>query len=84
LVNDQLPIRLAAPAAAGGAYVPTVFVGMYATQGQHNFRVSKLTHYYGFNHLHYLTVSAYRRACIFDSERFKRHLTKAVKVARME
>jgi len=57
---------------------------MYATQGQHNFRVSKLTHYYGFNHLHYLTVSAYRRACIFDSERFKRHLTKAVKVARME
>ena len=28
---------------AGGAYVPTVFVGMYATQGRYNVRVSRLT-----------------------------------------
>ena len=36
---------------AGGAYVPTAFVGMYATQGRYNVRVSKLKHYYGLNHL---------------------------------
>ncbi len=29
--------------------------------------------YYGENHLHFLTTSTYRRARIFDSERFKRH-----------
>ena len=28
-------------------------------------------HYYGLNHLHYLTASLYRRARIFDSDRFK-------------
>jgi REP-associated tyrosine transposase len=28
--------------------------------------------YYGGNHLHYLTTSTYRRARVFDSERFKR------------
>ena len=29
-------------------------------------------HYYGLNHLHFLTASTYRRARVFDSERFKR------------
>jgi hypothetical protein len=29
---------------AGGAYVPTVFVGMYATQERYIVRVSKLKH----------------------------------------
>ena len=52
---------------AGGAYVPTVFVGMYATQGRYDVRVLK--HYYGLNHLHYLTTSTYHRARLFDSER---------------
>ena len=28
-------------------------------------------HYYGGNHLHYLTANIYRRARIFDSDRFK-------------
>ena len=28
-------------------------------------------HYYGLNHLHYLTANIYRRARIFDSDRFK-------------
>ncbi len=28
-------------------------------------------HFYGGNHLHYLTSSTYRRARLFDSERFK-------------
>ena len=28
-------------------------------------------HYYGFNHLHYLTANIYRHARIFDSDRFK-------------
>ena len=32
-------------------------------------------HYYGLNHLHYLTTSTYRRARVFDSERFKRKFT---------
>jgi len=56
----------------GGAYVPTVFVGMYAPQGRYNVRVSELKHYYGLNHLHYLTTSTYRRARLFDSERFRK------------
>jgi hypothetical protein len=54
---------------AGGAYVPTVLVGMYATQGRYNLRVPKLKHYYGLNHLHYLATRTYRRARRFDSER---------------
>jgi len=29
---------------------------VYATQGRYNARVSKLKHYYGLNHLHYLTT----------------------------
>ena len=33
----------------------------------------QLRRYYGQNHLHYLTTSTYRRARVFDSERFKRH-----------
>ena len=33
--------------------------------------MSKLKHYYGLNHLHYLTTSTYRRARLFDSERFR-------------
>ncbi len=50
---------------AGGAYVPAVFVGMYAPLGRYNVRVLK--HYYGLNHLHYLTTRPYRRARRFDS-----------------
>ena len=34
--------------------------------------MSKLKHYYGLNHLHYLTTSTYRRARLFDSERFRK------------
>jgi putative transposase len=37
----------------------------------YNDPVSKLTHYYGLNHLHYLTKSTYRRARLYDSERFR-------------
>jgi REP element-mobilizing transposase RayT len=33
--------------------------------------VSRQVHYYGENHLHYLTANIYRRARIFDSDRFK-------------
>jgi REP element-mobilizing transposase RayT len=33
--------------------------------------VPKLQHYYGLNHLHYLTNSTYRRARLYDSERFR-------------
>src|SRR5208337_219043 len=63
---------------AGGAYVPTVFVGMYATQGRYNVRVPELKHYYGLNHLHYLTTSILQDGIArpsvdgFDSERFRK------------
>jgi hypothetical protein len=30
---------------------------MYAAQGRYNVPVSELKHYYGLNHLHYLTTS---------------------------
>jgi hypothetical protein len=44
---------------------------MYAPHEGYNLRVPKLQHYYGLNHLHYLTGSTYRRARLFDSERFR-------------
>ena len=34
--------------------------------------VPQQLHFYGLNHLHYITTSTYRRARVFDSERFKR------------
>ena len=54
---------------AGGAYVLTVSVGMYATHGRYNVQVYELKHYYGLKHLHDLTTRTYRRARRFDSER---------------
>jgi hypothetical protein len=36
---------------AGGAYVPTVFVGMYATQGRYNVQVARLTEVLRHEHL---------------------------------
>jgi putative transposase len=35
--------------------------------------MARQRHFYGLNHLHYLTSSTYRRARLFDSERFKRN-----------
>jgi len=35
--------------------------------------VSKLKRYYGLNDLHYITTSTYRRARLYDSERFRNH-----------
>ncbi len=40
---------------------------------RYNVRMVPLRHYYGLNHLHYLTTGTYRRARLFDSERFKRN-----------
>jgi len=40
--------------------------------------VSRPRHYYGLNHLHYLTASTYRRARLFDSERFRRHFVQTL------
>jgi hypothetical protein len=34
--------------------------------------VPKQRHFYGLNQLHYITTSTYRRARLFDSQRFKR------------
>jgi hypothetical protein len=63
---------------AGAAYVPTVFVGMYATQEGYDVGVSKLDHYYGLNHPHFLTTSIPRGGMArpsvdgFDSERLRK------------
>ena len=41
-------------------------------------------HFYGDNHLHYLTASVYRRARIFDSDRFKLRFTQTFSDLRAE
>ena len=41
-------------------------------------------HYYGYNHLHYLTRNVYRRARIFDSDRFKLNFVQALRNLREE
>ena len=41
-------------------------------------------HYYGGNHLHYLTANIYRRARIFDSDRFRRKFTQTLADLRAE
>jgi putative transposase len=40
--------------------------------------VPRQRHYYGLNHLHYLTASTYRRARVFDSIRFRNHFVKTL------
>ena len=40
--------------------------------------------YYGLNHLHFLTASSYRRARVFDSERFKRQFITTLAELRAE
>ncbi|MGH9407012.1 MAG: transposase [Terriglobia bacterium] len=42
----------------------------------------RLTRYYGFNHAHFITTCTYRRACLFDSESFKRIFVRALGDAR--
>jgi putative transposase len=46
--------------------------------------VPRQEHYYGLNHLHFLTTSTYRRARVFDSERFRRHFVKTLADLRVE
>ena len=41
-------------------------------------------HYYGLNHLHFLTRSTYRRARLFDSEKFRRRWVKTLEELRCE
>ncbi len=41
-------------------------------------------HYYGENHLHYLTANIYRRARIFHSDRFKLKITQTLGDLRAE
>jgi REP element-mobilizing transposase RayT len=40
--------------------------------------VPRPRHYYRLNHLHYLTASTYRRAPLFDSPCFRRHLVETL------
>jgi putative transposase len=44
----------------------------------------RLRHFYGQGHYHYLTENIYRRARIFDSERFKRKFVQTVDDLRTE
>jgi REP-associated tyrosine transposase len=46
--------------------------------------VPQQRHYYDENHLHYLMASIYRRARIFDSDRFKLKFTQALRLLRGE
>ena len=46
---------------------------MYAPLEEYNPGMPRLQRYYGLNHLHYLTISTYRRARLYDSERFRDH-----------
>ena len=41
-------------------------------------------HYYGLNHLHFITASTYRRARLFDSDRFRRHFIRTLAELRDE
>ena len=41
-------------------------------------------HYYGLNHLHFITASTYRRARLFDSDRFRRHFIATLDALRRE
>jgi len=58
----ELYLRFFSLLVAGGAYVAKAFVAMYAPLEGYNLQVPKLQHYYGLNHLHYLTNNTYRRA----------------------
>lgn len=42
------------------------------------------THYYGLNHLHFITASTYHRARVFDSCRFRRFFVAALDALRNE
>jgi putative transposase len=41
-------------------------------------------HFYGGNHLHFITASTYRRAKLFDSLRFRRHFIRTLAELRAE
>ena len=41
-------------------------------------------HYYGENHLHFLTRSVYRRTCLFDSDRFRQRWVETLDDLRRE
>jgi REP-associated tyrosine transposase len=41
-------------------------------------------HYYGLNHLHFITASTYRRARLFDSDRLRRQLVTTLAGLRVE
>jgi hypothetical protein len=45
--------------------------GCMRPNSAYNHPVSMQKHYYGLNHLHCFTKSTYRRARLYDSERFR-------------
>ena len=59
---------------------------MYAPpdQGVQIVPMAPLQHFYGQNHLHYLTANIYRRARIFDSDRFRLKFVQTLHALRTE
>jgi REP element-mobilizing transposase RayT len=57
---------------------------MYAPLKVYNLQVPKLQHYCGLNHLHYLTKSTYKRARLYDSERFRNRWVVTLEDSRRE
>ena len=58
---------------------------MYAAFcGPYNDREPRQKHYYGLHHLHYITRNTYRRARVFDRERFKRQWIRTLDELRSE
>jgi hypothetical protein len=43
-----------------------------------------LKHFYGLNHLHYLTANTYHKARTFDSDRYKRKFVQTLDQLRAE
>jgi len=50
----------------------------------YNAGMPRQRHYYGLNHLHFITASTYRRARLFDSDRFRRHFVATLAGLRAE
>ena len=73
------PRSVASPATAGvrGWHAPGVLCHVYGAWG-YNPDLPGQGHYYGLNHLHFITASTYRRARLFDSDRFRRQFVATV------
>ena len=49
-----------------------------------NCSMARQRHYYGLNHLHFVTTSTYRRARLFDSPQFRQYFITTLAKLRVE